>query len=51
MQSVAEAKTQATIAELLEPIIARLRKDMEAAQKKICSRAECRRVEKQCPKW
>ena len=53
VQSVAEAeaKTQATVSKLLEPIIARLREDMAAAQKKIDSRAEYRRVEKQCPKW
>ena len=47
----AEEKTQATIHKLLEPVIARLRKDMEEAQNKIDTRAEYRRVEKQCPKW
>lgn len=49
--AAAEEKTQATITKLLEPIIARLRKDMEEAQSKIDTRAEYRRVEKQCPKW
>lgn len=49
--AAAEARTQATIAKLLEPVIARLRKDMEEAQSKIDTRAEYRRVEKQCPKW
>lgn len=47
----AQEKTQATIADLLEPVIARLRQDLEAAQAKIDTPAEYRRVEKQCPNW
>ena len=47
----AEQEIQATIAKLLEPVIARLRADMQAAQSKIDSPTEYRRVEKQCPKW
>jgi len=49
--SEAQEKTQATIAKLLDPVIAELRKSMEEAQNKIDSRAEYRRVEKQCAKW
>jgi hypothetical protein len=53
VESVTEAqqKTQATIEKLLKPVVARLRQDMDAAQKRIDSRAEYRRVETQCPKW
>ena len=53
VESVTEAqeKAQATIEKLLKPVIARLRKDMEKAQKRIDSAAEYRRVETQCPKW
>ena len=46
-----QQKTQATIEKLLKPVIARLRQDMEAAQARIDTPAEYRRVEKQCPKW
>lgn len=47
----AQQKTQATIESLLEPVLARLRKDMEEAQSRVDTPAEYRRVEKQCPKW
>jgi len=47
----AQLKTQATIENLLEPVIARLRQDMEEAQSRVDTRAEYRRVEKQCSKW
>ena len=47
----AQQKTQATIEKLLQPILARLRRDMEAAQDKIDSAAEYRRVETQCARW
>jgi hypothetical protein len=47
----AQQKTQATIEKLLQPILARLRRDMEAAQGRIDTPAEYRRVEKQCPRW
>ncbi len=51
--SVSEAQqhTQATIEDLLQPVLARLRKTMLDAQSRIDSRAEYRRVEKQCAKW
>ena len=47
----AQEKTQATIEKLLQPVVAKLRKTMEEAQNRIDSRAEYRRVEKQCAKW
>jgi hypothetical protein len=49
--TAAQEKTQATIEKLLQPVIAKLRKDMAAAQNRIDSRAEYRRVETQCPRW
>jgi hypothetical protein len=49
--TAAQEQTQATVQSLLEPVIARLRKTMEAAQSRIDSAAEYRRVEKQCARW
>ena len=49
--TAAQEKTQATIEKLLRPVIAKLRKTMEAAQNRIDSAASYRRVETQCPKW
>jgi len=49
--TAAQEKTQATIEKLLQPVIAKLRKDMEEAQNRIDSPAAYRRVETQCPKW
>ena len=47
----AEEEIQATIARLLGPVIARLRADMQAAQSKIDTPTEYRRVERQCSSW
>ena len=49
--SAAQSTSQATIEKLLAPVLGRLRQDMAAAQSRIDSPAEYRRVEKQCPRW
>jgi len=53
VQSVpaAQAQVQKTIETLLEPVVARLRKTMAAAQQRVDSPEEYRRVKTQCPTW
>jgi len=46
-----QAQVQKSVETLLEPVVARLRKTMAAAQERIDSPEEYRRVQKQCPKW
>lgn len=46
-----QAQIQKTVETLLEPVIERLRTNMAAAQQRVDSPAEYRRVEKQCAGW
>lgn len=49
--AVSQAQIQSAIEALLDPVIERLRKNMAAAQQRVDSREEYRRVESQCATW